>query len=298
MGAEGMSGDNAMDWPTLSRRQLVATGATLALTTALALAPPAFAADSTATEIVDLAVPGRSSKMSVWRPAAIRGVVLFSTGFGSWPERYARLIDLLTAQGFAVLAPLHVDSTHNPDRAKFDERQIFLERLADLRAASAHAAAHFPGKPVVAAGHSFGSLMSLCLGGALAYLMPLRNPAVKAVLAFSTAGKVPGLIRPTAYSSMAVPLMLVTGSRDVVEGFVTDPADHLFPAETDPAGSFALVVDGGDHSLVEGPLFAHVAPAASLFLRGFGLDEARSRTALTQWRPTPPDRFVVRKPSA
>ena len=128
--------------------------------------------------------------------------------------------------------------------------------------------------------------------------MPLRNRAVKAVLAFSTAGKVPGLIRPTAFSSMAVPLLLVTGTKDIVEGFVADPADHLFPAETDPAGSFALIVDGGDHSLVEGSLFARTAPAASLFLRGYGLDEARSRSALAHWRPTRPDRFIVRKPSA
>ena len=297
MDAQGMSRDASdMDWPTLSRRRMIVTGAALGVATALT--PAALAADATATEVVDLAVPGRTMKMSVWRPAGLRGVVLFSTGFGSWPERYARLIELLTAQGFAVLAPLHVDSMHNPDRAKFGEREIFLERLADLRAASAYAATAFPGKPVVAAGHSFGSLMSLCLGGALAYLMPLRNPTVKAVLAFSTAGKVAGLIRPTAYSSMAVPLMLVTGSRDVVEGFVTDPADHLFPAETDPAGSFALVVDGGDHSLVEGPLFAHAAPAARLFLLGYGLDEARSRAALARWRPTPPDRFIVRRPAA
>ena len=115
MGAEGMSEDDAMEWPGLPRRRLVAAGATLGLATLLA--PAAFAADATATEVVDLAVPGRTGRMSVWRPATIRGVVLFSTGFGSWPERYARLTALLTAQGFVILAPLHVDSTHNPDRA-------------------------------------------------------------------------------------------------------------------------------------------------------------------------------------
>lgn len=293
MGAQGMSDDRlSTGAPAVSRRHLI--GAGLAFGLAGTLAPAALSLEVPATEVVDIVVPGRTAKMSVWRPSRVRGVALFSTGNGSWPERYEQLIGLLTARGFVVLAPLHVDSRHNPDRAKYGQRETFIERLADLRAASAYAAKNFPGKPVIATGHSFGSLMSLCLGGALAYLMPMRDPTVKAVLAFSSTGKVPGLIRPSAYASMAVPLLVVTGTKDVVEGFVTDPAEHLFAAETAPTDTFALIVDGGDHSLVGEAGFVRAVAPATLFLRGYGLGEAAARTKLATWRATPPDRFIVK----
>jgi hypothetical protein len=77
--------------------------------------------------------------------------------------------------------------------------------------------------------------------------------AVKAVLASRRRGKIPGLIQPSAYQALAVPTMIVTGTADLVPGLVTDPADHLFPIESAPAGGkYALVVDASDHKLVAG----------------------------------------------
>jgi alpha-beta hydrolase superfamily lysophospholipase len=193
----------------------------------------------------------RATTMDVWVPAEVRGVVLFSSGHGAWPARYDALLQSWSDAGFAVVAPLHVDSVRHQDRAQFSLQQGFSERLVDMHAASAYAAARWPQVPVVAAGHSLGTLISAILGGALADLGPLRDPTVVAVLGYSSPGRIPGLIGPDAYATLAVPLLLITGDQDRVPGFVTDPVDHLYPVQTAPAGDkTALVLSGGDHNLI------------------------------------------------
>ncbi len=286
----------------LDRRTLVKGACALG---ALALLPPGLlhAATAGGPETIDLAVsPTRSTKLFVWTPAKPKGVVLFSTGHGSWPERYERLIGMLLDTGYAVLAPLHVDSMHYPERDKFTPVSAFIERLADMRATGAHAAKAFPGLPVIAAGHSYGTLTSLCLGGALPQFGKPRNPAVKAVLGFSTPGKIPGLVPPGAYSSVEVPVMIVTGTADTIPpamGYATVPQDHLFPAETAPAGSYALIVEGADHKLVDDAVrFARTEAPVRLFVQAYGLGDAEARRRLDTWQPSAGDRWILRKAQA
>ena len=278
----------------IDRRFLLGAGG------ALALAPffPAIAADTKiAAQTVDLAVSAtRSTKLTVWRPAKPKGIVLFSTGHSSWPERYGLLVDLLTANGFAVFAPLHVDSMHYPDRAKFNPQAGFSERLFDMKATAAYASAALPGLPVIAAGHSFGTLTALCFGGSLGYFGTFRNPAVKAVLGFSTPGKIPVLVQPNAYATLAVPTLLITGTKDVVPGFAENPADHLFPIESSPAGGkFAIVLNGADHGLVADPAqFARVQAPVKNFLAGYAFDRTSGKTALARYKASGADTFIVR----
>lgn len=217
----------------------------------LAMAQAAFAAP---TATVPLQVsPERATTLAVWEPAQVRGVVLFSTGHGSWPERYDGLLQAWREAGFAVVAPLHVDSMKYPGREKFSPQQGFMERLSDMKATSAYAAARWLGVPVAAAGHSYGTLISLALGGAMADMAPLRDPSVTAVVGYSSPGRIPGLVTPATYTTVAVPVLLVTGDKDLVPGFVSDAKDHLYPVETAPAGDkFALVLAGGEHNLVGG----------------------------------------------
>lgn len=283
----------------LTRRALLTGAGALG---ALALVPPgALHAQTAAPETIDLAVSAtRKTPLSLWRPAGTpRGVLLFSTGHGSWPARYAPMIEAVVADGYAVLAPLHVDSVRHPDREKFDARAGFFERIADMKATSAHAATAFPGTPMAAMGHSFGSLIALGMGGALANLLPMRDPSVAAVLAFSSPGVIPGLIGPGSYASLAVPTMLITGTQDRIEGFVTDPADHLQPIEQSPAGDkYALVIAGGDHALAYAagtPAFARARIAAGDFLAAFVPPNAAARARLAEMRVAPGDRFIVRE---
>ena len=247
--------------------------------------------------IVDLPVGSRSTKLFVWAPAKPRGGALFSHGHGSWPERYATVVSALNADGWAVLAPVHVDSMRYPERDKFTLQQGFPERLADMAAVSAYARKGFRDLPVVAVGHSFGTLTALCLGGALAGLGPFRDPTVRAVLGFSTPGRVPGLIGPDAYATVATPLMIVTGTEDRVPGFVTNPADHLFPTEMSHGDRYSLVLAQGGHDLIGGAggQLTRATPAARLFLDGYGLGKARSRAALARWTASRGDMFDARK---
>lgn len=282
----------------LDRRALLTGAAALG---AVALLPPGLLyAQAAATETVDLPVGKRITKLSIWRPTGpAKGVLLFSTGQGSWPERYEAMLRALVAEGYAVFAPLHVDSMHYPDRDNFTAQQGFFERVADMRATSAVAIAAYPGLPVAAVGHSYGSLIALGMGGALANLMPLRNPAVSAVLAFSSPGLIPGLVGPGAYASLAVPAMLITGTKDLVEGFVSDPADHLVPIETSPAGDkYALVVAGAGHRLVAEsgtPEFERAQLWARSFLAAYVPSDGRAKARLAALPVKPGDRYIVRK---
>lgn len=264
----------------LNRRSLLAA----ALAAPVAVAPFSKALSTpTATERLQVSAE-RSTDMMVWAPEKPVAVALLSTGHGSWPERYDPVAQTLVAAGFAVLAPLHVDSMRHPDREKFDARAGFIERLADMKATSAEAARRWPGLPVFAVGHSFGTLISLCLGGALAYMAPFRDPAVKAVLGWSSPGKIPGLIAPPAYASVAVPAMIITGDQDLVPGFVTDWHDHLFPIETAPAGAkYAVTFAGAAHDLVGGqpkPAYNAALTYSTAFLKASLLGDVAAKTLI------------------
>ena len=254
-----------------------------AMMAALACSAPCFAAPS--AEIALQVTPQRSTRMETWVPDKVKGVVLISTGHGSWPEKYDALASAWKAAGFAVIAPVHVDSLHHPDRAKFPREASFGERIADMRAASAYAARTWPGRPVIAAGHSFGTLTALCLGGALSKIGNFRDPTIKAVVGFSSPGRIPGLIDADAYAGDALPVMIVTGDRDTVPGLVTDWHDHLMPVQTSPSGSkFGVTYHGATHELIghpDDPAFAPALLVSTNFLKAFGLGDRKAKAALS-----------------
>lgn len=260
----------------------------IALAAAASVAPVLAAPGPSVPLVVS---PARSTTMVTWVPAKVRGVVVFSTGHGSWPERYDAVVTAWRDAGFAVVAPVHVDSMHYPDRAKFTMQASFMERIADQRAAIAYAAKTWPGKPLVAAGHSFGTLIALCLGGGLPQIAPFREPAVRAVVGFSSPGRIPGLVTDKAYASEAVPMMIVTGDADVVPGFVSDWHDHLFPVQSAPAGGkIALTYRGGGHDLIgkpEAPGHADAIVQSVRFLKAYALNDTAARKALTTAADTP-----------
>ncbi|WP_313493805.1 alpha/beta hydrolase [Stenotrophomonas sp.] len=264
----------------------------------LMLLGPAAIALAAPSQVLPLQVSAeRSTTLAIWEPTQVRGVVLFSSGHGAWPERYDRLLQSWADAGFVVLAPLHVDSMKYPERERFSLQQGLSERFADMRAVSTYAAAHWPGKPVAATGHSLGTLISAALGGALSGLGPLRDPSVVAVLGFSSPGRIPGLINEQSYASLAVPLLLVTGDKDLVPGFVSDPVDHLYPVETAPAGDkTGVVLAGGDHNLIGGEpelLFERARDLGTAFLRAQLLQDEQAREVLAA--PTPADERWLRR---
>lgn len=218
--------------------------------------------------------------------AAPLGAVVFSHGNASSPARYAALIAPWLAAGYDVWAPLHVDSTEHPDTAAYPGLATWRARIEDMRAVSAQIAA-----PYVVAGHSYGALTALAMGGAEGerpegIAGPMRDPAVRCVLAFSPPPPIPGLIAPEGYAALAVPALIQTGTADLMPGWPEpDWRVHLPAYACAAAGGarYLLVLDGVDHdfggaicepSVAKTPQQAELAEAmrvSNLFLAGYGI---------------------------
>ncbi len=224
--------------------------AVLAGLAALAVAPALAQAAVTPVQ-VDVPVGARTSKVTIWSSAAPRAAVLFSVGGNSAPGAYDRIAQFLVGQGYAVLAALPTDSTLIPEAQRASLQTSFPDRIADMAALAAYARGKYAGLPLVAMGHSYGSLFALIAGGGLSSVAQLYAPDIKAVVCFSSPGAIPNLINPTSYTTLKVPLLMITGDRDTVPGFVTDWHDHLLPFnDTTMKDSYALIIKGGAHTLV------------------------------------------------
>lgn len=272
----------------IARRAVLGAGMALAATRALAV--------GSTTTIT--AADGRSVTVSIW-PAVgpERGVILFSHGALSRPEKYERLLGPWSHAGFKILAPLHVDSTDHPDNAlHVKAKDSWRCRIEDMRALSAFAAA----PNYIAAGHSYGGLTALALGGAEGVLPagvagPMRDPLAKAVVAFSPPGVIPMLMTREGYGRLAVPALIETGTSDNPPPILGggDYRTHLAAYDAAPQGDkYALVLDGVDHFFgglicetnVPGPpQTARLADAVALsteFLEAYGASDAAARSKL------------------
>jgi alpha-beta hydrolase superfamily lysophospholipase len=203
-------------------------------------------------QIVTLpASQGRELQLMVWRMESPKAVVVFSAGGGGRPTNYESMLSALAARGFSVVAPVHDDPLARGDLSGDGGPASFAARVEDLALARGYAQASSAGAPMVVMGHSFGSMMSSLAIGARTPAGPQADPAVKGLIAFSTPGLIPGLVTADAYTDLNAPVLLVTGDRDVVPGFVTDWRDHraVFDRSRAP-GSILVVVPGGDHNLI------------------------------------------------
>jgi len=278
--------------PYPHRRALLAGAVGLGLT---ALAGPVLAAP----EAVTVKAGGRDVDLAVWRPAQAKGVIVFSHAAGATPSAYDGLVRAWTEAGFLVVAPMHVDSLSHAKRADYSLQTAFPLRLEDFAAAAAWSAQAAPGLPRGAAGHSYGSLIAMMQGGALEPMIPARDRATKAVVAFSSPGVIPGLIGPTAFAKLDVPLLALTGDKDVVPGFVPDWHDHLKAFETSaPGDKHAWVGAGVDHFFggaiigsgqdpVQAAAFAQALALSTAFLRASVLGEASAKAELAAARSSP-----------
>jgi len=281
-----------------SRRQLIAVS--LAAAAGAALPFPLLAAPAlTAPRRFDLhALDGRAIAISEWLPRQRpRGIILFSHGALSSPRLYEAIIAPWVSAGFRVLAPLHVDSAEHPDTAKFPGLASWKARIEDMRALSAHIGP----RPWIAAGHSYGGLIALTMGGAAGIppagmTGPLGDANVRAVIAFSPPAPIPVLMTQQGYAALKVPALIETGTADVPPGSSGPDSwqGHLaaFNAAATGGHRYGLVLEGVDHYFggaicryeVPGPKqLARLDDAnciAGLFLAGFGAGSPAARRTL------------------
>lgn len=213
--------------------------------------------DITETSENDREIPAR-----VFRPQADCSpcdLIIFSHGAYATYDRYDVLLTAWAEDGYVVVAPQHVDSEEHPDReayASANSQPLRLEDYLELSELFAAEDFEFEGLTLsgkqIAAGHSYGGLIALLAGGAVAAEGPLTytENAVEpiAVLAVSPPGALEGRIEAVGYSSIDKPTLVITGTTDVLPGFIDEWETHLDSYEASQPGlGYALIFEGMDH---------------------------------------------------
>lgn len=244
------------------------TRAFLAVFFALSGLTPLVATGSDAINQRDLDIPaadGRLVSTRIFAPAdGCDGcaLVIFSHGAYSTYDRYDRLLLAWARAGLVVAAPLHVDSEAHPDREDYPQEAALPTRVDDYLALldllseqdRLQAMGLDLSGEVVAAGHSFGALIAQIAAGANPptvspeVIDALAAQAPAAVVAISPPPAMEGYIELAHWSRITVPMLVVTGTADVIPNFVTDWRQHLLSYEAAPDDrSYALVFDDIDH---------------------------------------------------
>jgi dienelactone hydrolase len=195
-------------------------------------------------------IAARNRKVEIWKWHAKgrrKGRIHFSHGNFSSPAKYDALLSFWASKGWDVLAPLHVDSTDHPDQAQYGPMDSWAARLEDLSLL----ANDLGDKPYIATGHSYGALMALVMGGVQPMLPgAVRDKRVKAVVALSPPGPMPGFIDATGYAKLGVPALIQTGDKDIFPGWPPEAwRDHLaaFEAAAPGGNRHAVALNGVDH---------------------------------------------------
>ncbi|MCW5943452.1 MAG: hypothetical protein KIS66_14565 [Fimbriimonadaceae bacterium] len=203
--------------------------------------------------------------------AGARPVVLFSHGLGGSREGSAYLARHWAARGYAVVFLQHLGSDESVWRnarpldrlaamrraanaenflLRTQDVAVVLDRLERWNAAREHAlAGRLDLDRVGMSGHSFGAVTTQAVSGQVfAGKARYTDSRIRAALPMSPSS--PQTVNPArAFGKVAIPWMLMTGTRDVAAIGDQDAASRLkvFPAL--PKGSkYELVLDGAEHS--------------------------------------------------
>lgn len=248
--------------------------------------------------VSEINLQDRTLEVWTWRPASedSRGVILFSHGAASAPWKYEALIAAWADEGYVVHAPLHVDSADHPRTADFPGLASWRARLEDMHALADQRG----GGEYIAAGHSYGALVGLTLGGATparpeGFDRPMSHPGAQVVLAFSPPGQIPGFVSSSDYASLSVPALIQTGTADIPPD-KDSYQEHLDAYHAAAAGGarYALILEGVDHYFggaicrpeLDAPRqFRELSIAsdiAMLFIRSYTEDDRDAQLALSQ----------------
>ncbi|GAB5486902.1 MAG: hypothetical protein Pars2KO_04720 [Parasphingorhabdus sp.] len=190
-------------------------------------------------------------------------LIIFSHGNFASPDRYYKLLKPIASAGYIIAAPVHRDAEILALDPKPKPEKVWLTRNKEI--------AHLGGgprllsqllAPVNAAidrestavmGHSYGALIAQLAAGAIASdpdgAQPNRKlSGVDALIAYSPPGPLPNTIDANGWSTIVVPSLTVTGTADILPGFIDDWRLHKAGYEATPKGSRWLWVgEGVDH---------------------------------------------------
>ena len=232
----------------------------------VASGPMQSSSEPKAVQEIDFTLPaadGRSVPARAFMPAedcSPCDLIIFSHGANATYDRYDVVARTWAEQGYVVAAPQHVDSEEHRNRSAYSMDDSRPTRLEDYALISEAFASDAP--PVsemsysgvqYAAGHSYGALIAQVAGGAVLADPDWRLPATltkpAAVIALSPPGEMDGLITAEGFSTINVPMLVVTGTADRLPGFIDNWEQHLEGYDlADPNLSYALVFEDMDHN--------------------------------------------------
>jgi len=230
-------------------------------------------------DAVVTAPSGREVPLTVLWPEA-RGeypLIVFSHGAFAAPERYEAMLRPLAASGYVVIAPMHVDSelfdhgesaAPDPNAAwtmRNEDMALALDAPASVSEMLVSDGVTIDVSQTVAMGHSYGALIAQLAGGALArdengVVEDVSVEGIDAIVAWSPPGPLPDRMDPAGWQSMSAPSMVLTGTADILPGFIDDWRLHAVSYENAPEGTATLWVgEGVDHYF--GGVFGRTRPA-------------------------------------
>lgn len=203
-------------------------------------------------------IDARTVEVTLWQPRreGKYPLMVFSHGAFSAPQRYDALLGELAGMGFVVVAPLHIDSElldgQPPPAEVWRTRKL---DVASLVGRSEHMRSQLRdgvelAPTTVVAGHSYGAFGAQVAAGAVAVGEVPADPAsdISAVLAFSPPGPLPGFINEDSWRTLSLPQLLLTGTGDILPGFIDNWELHASAWEqAAPGDQWLWVGEGVDH---------------------------------------------------
>lgn len=243
----------------------LASGAALAMPTTSTIpnAPPKLVVTEIQTMLttksghefpVTIFAPGRSGTFPL---------IVFSTGAFSSPDRYLNMLQPIAEAGYIILAPTHLDAEILALDPKPQSESVWTTRndeIAHLAAAADPVVARLKRRGftidanrIAIMGHSYGALIAQIGAGAIATEPDGSRPNrkienVAALVAYSPPGPLAKMIDAKGWSTIDVPSLTVTGTADILPGFIDDWRLHKAAYEATPKGARWLWVgDDVDH---------------------------------------------------
>ncbi len=189
-------------------------------------------------------------------------LIAFSHGAFAAPSRYRAMLDPIAAAGYVIVAPMHVDSELMPHGKPPSQQIVWQTRNEDLALALAATPPNADPRRRAAMGHSYGALNAQVAAGAVSANPPERPVAPpQALVAWSPPGPFPGLIEASGWSSIATPSLTITGTSDIMPGFIDNWELHRAGYDNTPPGKRWLWVGTGINHYFGG-MFGREKPAS------------------------------------
>lgn len=199
----------------------------------------------------------RPIPIRVYRPASPSPapVILFSHGLGGSRSGSAYLGKHWSARGYLCVFLQHTgDDSPRIENVLLRAQDVpaVLDQLEKWNKTKGHAlAGRLDLTRIGMSGHSFGAVTTQAVSGQkFSGRLSLTDPRIKAALLFSPSSpRRRGEDPKTAFGSVKIPWMLMTGTKDVAPIGTADVKLRLavFPA-LPPGGKYELVLDGAEHS--------------------------------------------------